>query len=87
MAIPSGGSLRVELEGTGPDDVDSVTTTLRCTYSDIGEDGEQEVDVSWPVEIVVQVYAIPTLSAWSLMAMILTLMGLGGMVIRRKMLH
>ena len=87
VAIPSGGSLRVDLEGTGPEDVESVTTTLRCTYSDGVEGDEQEVDVSWPVEIVVQVVAVPTLSTWSLIMMILTLMGLGGMVIRRKMLH
>lgn len=81
--IPSGGFLDVVVEGTNPGDPQlEASAVLTCTYSDSDSDGTQ---VSWPIDIVVQAEAIPTLSVWGLLAMILTLLGLGSMVLRRKL--
>jgi hypothetical protein len=81
--IPSGGVLNVVVEGTNPGDPAlEASATLTCSYSDTDDDGTQ---VSWPIDIVVQAEAIPTLSIGGLLAMILTLIGLGGIVIRRRL--
>lgn len=81
--ILSGGFVNVVVEGTNPGDPSlESSATLTCTYSDSDSDGTQ---VSWPIDIVVQAESIPTLSIGGLLAMILTLLGLGGIVIRRRL--
>ena len=57
------------------------TDTLTCTYTDTDS---LPGTASWPITLTVLAQPIPTLSTWGLMLMILTLMGLGGIVIRRK---
>lgn len=79
--IPADGSLSVVVEGMGTADGQPTGTTLYCTYTDSENDG---TTVSWTFGVVVQTAAIPTLSTWGLALMILTLLGLGGIVSRRK---
>ncbi len=79
--IPADGALSVVVEGMGTADGQPTSTTLYCTYTDSGNDGAV---VSWTFDVVVQTAAIPTLSTWGLALMILTLLGLGGIVSRRR---
>ncbi len=79
--IPSGGSLQVLIEGMAMDDGEPASTTLTCTYSDSNVTDQV---VTWTVDAVTRDIPIPTLSAWGLSLMILTLLGLGGIVIRRR---
>jgi|GEM_PF-2326484 len=79
--IPEDGSVQVLVAGMGTEDGQPTSTTLHCTYSDSNNDA---TDVSWLVNVQILEVAIPTLSAWSLALMILTLLGLGGLVIRRR---
>jgi hypothetical protein len=81
QVIPEDGSVQVLVEGMSTADGQSTTTTLHCSYSDSNNDA---TDVSWVVNVLTQEVAIPTLSAWSLTLMIFTLLGLGGLVIRRR---
>jgi hypothetical protein len=84
QAIPSGGFLDVVVQGNNPGDPLLVSSAvLTCTYSDSDSEATQ---VSWPIDIVVRAEAIPTLSIGGLLAMVLTLLGLGGIVLRRRML-
>jgi len=81
--VASGTTVNVTVEGTDPfDGSTSVTDTLTCIYED-SVSGDP-VTVSWPITMTIQTAAIPTLSSWGLMLMILTMLGLGGIVIRRK---
>ena len=81
QTISSGASVEVLVEGMGTPDGEPTSTMLNCDYTD-----SQNVStpVSWPLEVVVLAAGIPTLSTWGLMLMILSLLGLGGLVIRRK---
>ena len=81
QTISSGASVEVLVEGMGTPDGEPTSTMLNCDYTD-----SQNVStpVSWPLVVVVQAAGIPTLSTWGLMLMILSLLGLGGLVIRRK---
>lgn len=79
--IPSGGSLRVLIEGRATDDGEPASTTLSCTYSDSNVTDQL---VTYTVGVVTRDIPIPTLSTWGLSLMILTLLGLGGIVIRRR---
>ena len=81
QTISSGTSVEVLVEGMGTPDGLATSTMLNCDYTD-----SQNVStpVSWPLEVVVLAAGIPTLSTWGLMLMILSLLGLGGLVIRRK---
>ncbi|MDX2418584.1 MAG: hypothetical protein QNK19_14070 [Xanthomonadales bacterium] len=81
QVIPSGGSLQVVVEGRALDDGEPASTTLTCTYSDSNVTDQV---VTWTVAAVTRDIPIPTLSAWGLSLMILTLLGLGGIVIRRR---
>ena len=81
QTISSGESVAVLVEGMGTDDGQPTTTTLHCDYTDSQNVSAQ---VSWPLDVVILTAEIPTLSTWGLMLMILTLLGLGGLVIRRK---
>ena len=81
QTITSGGSVEVLVEGMGTDDGLPTTAMLTCDYTDSQNSSMQ---VSWPLDVVVIAAGIPTLSTWGLMLMILTLLGLGGLVIRRK---
>ena len=80
--VDSGESVEVVVQGTDPGTgVAQSSDTLNCNYSD--SDNEQ-TEVSWPVTLNILPAAIPTLSTWGLLALILTMMGLGGIIIRRK---
>jgi len=79
--IPSGGFLQVLIEGMAMDDGEPASTTLTCTYSDSNVTDQV---VTWTVGAVTRDIPIPTLSVWGLSLMILTLLGLGGLVIRRR---
>jgi hypothetical protein len=47
-AVPAGGSLMVSVTGTDPEtDVDSISDTLNCTYTDT--DNPEGIDVSYPI--------------------------------------
>ena len=82
--VAAGTSVSVTVEGSDPfDGSTSVDDTLTCTYTDSDSDPGT---ASWPVTMTIQTAAIPTLSSWGLMLMILTMLGLGGIVIRRKTL-
>ena len=81
QTISSGGSVEVLVEGMGTPDGLATSTMLYCDYTD---SQNQSAQVSWPLEVVVLAAGIPTLSTWGLMLMILSLLGLGGLVIRRK---
>ena len=83
QVIPSGGSVQVVVEGRALDDGEPASTTLTCTYSDSNVTDQV---VTWTVAAVTRDIPIPTLSAWGLSLMILTLLGLGGMVIRRRVI-
>jgi len=81
-AVAAGSSLTVNVSGTDPGTGEiSFTDTLTCTYSDSGSEAET---VTWPITLTVLAQPIPTLSEWGLLLMILSLMGMGGMVIRRR---
>jgi len=81
--VAAGTSVSVTVEGSDPfDGSTSVDDTLTCIYTD----SDDSFTVSWPVTMTIQTAAIPTLSSWGLMLMILTMLGLGGIVIRRKTL-
>jgi len=81
QTISSGASVEVLVEGMGTPDGLATSTTLYCDYTDSQNESTQ---VSWPLAVVVLAAGIPTLSTWGLMLMILSLLGLGGLVIRRK---
>ena len=82
VTVTSGSSVTITVQGQDPfDGSASVTDTLTCTYTD--SDSEPGT-ASWPVTMSIQTAAIPTLSSWGLIAMFLTMLGLGGIVIRRK---
>jgi hypothetical protein len=48
--IPAGGSLTVTVTGTDPGDVDSISDTLNCTYTD-SANTDPGVDVTYPLTI------------------------------------
>ena len=48
--IPAGGSLTVTVTGTDPGDVDSISATLNCTYTD-SANTDPGVDVTYPLTI------------------------------------
>jgi len=76
--------VNVDVTGSDPGTGEiSFTDTLTCTYTD---SDSAPGTASWPITLTVLAQPIPTLSTWGLMLMILTLMGLGGIVIRRKVL-
>ena len=80
--VAAGGTATISVTGT--DDVSGALTftdTLTCTYTDTDS---LPGTASWPITLTVLAQPIPTLSTWGLLLMILTLMGLGGIVIRRK---
>ena len=80
--VLAGGSTQVDVTGTDPGTGEiSFTDTLTCTYTDTDS---TPGTASWPITMSVLAQPIPTLSVWGLMLMILTLMGLGGMVIRSR---
>ena len=81
QTVSSGASVEVLVEGMGTPDGLATSTTLYCDYTD---SQNQSMQVSWPLEVVILAAGIPTLSTWGLMLMILSLLGLGGLVIRRK---
>ena len=82
--VAAGSSVNVDLTGSDPGTGEiSFTDTLTCTYTD---SDSAPGTASWPITLTVLAQPIPTLSTWGLMLMILTLMGLGGIVIRRKVL-
>jgi hypothetical protein len=80
--VAAGGMATISVSGS--DDGSGALTfsdTLTCTYTDTDS---TPGTASWPITLTVLAQPIPTLSTWGLMLMILTLMGLGGIVIRRK---
>jgi len=80
--VAAGGTATISVTGT--DDVSGALTftdTLTCTYTDTDS---TPGTATWPITLTVLAQPIPTLSTWGLLLMILTLMGLGGIVIRRK---
>ena len=81
--VTAGSTVTVTVEGTDPGDGTLVfNDTLTCTYTD---SDSTPGTASWPITMTVATAVpIPTLSVWGLMLMILTLVGLGGMVMRRK---
>jgi len=82
VTVTAGGTATISVSGS--DDFSgalSFTDTLTCTYTDTDS---TPGTASWPITMTVLAEAIPTLSTWGLLLMILTLMGLGGIVIRRK---
>ena len=83
--VTAGSTVQVTVEGTDPANGTLVfNDTLTCTYTD---SDSTPGTASWPITMTVSTAVpIPTLSVWGLMLMILTLMGLGGIVMRRKVL-
>lgn len=82
VTVTAGGTVKIDVSGS--DDGSGTLTftdTLTCTYTDTDS---TPGTASWPITLTVLAQPIPTLSTWGLMLMILTLMGLGGIVIRRK---
>lgn len=81
MTVPAGGTMQIQIEGTDPGDGNlNFTDTITCSATDSGGTS----DVSWDLNMSVQTTAIPTLSTWGLLAMFLTMLGLGGIALRRK---
>jgi hypothetical protein len=81
LTVPSGGTAQVQIVGTDPADGNTkFTDTLTC----VGTDSEATETVTWELVMTVQTAAIPTLSTWGLLAMILAMFGFGGTMIRRK---
>lgn len=81
LVVPAGGSAIVEVEGTDPMDGSlSATDVLTC----VGTDSDGTETGVWDLNLTVQTAAIPTLSVWGLLAMFLTMLSLGGIMIRRK---
>lgn len=78
--IPSGTTIPVNVEATGTPDGEPASTTLTCTTTD--SDGTDVL--VWTLAVVTRIEPIPTLSEWGMSLMILTLLGLGGIVIRRR---
>jgi len=84
LDVTAGGSVQVVIEGQDPGTgVVVFNDTLTCLYTD---SDSTPGTASWPVTLTVLPSAIPTLSTWGLMAMILSLLGLGGLIIRRRRL-
>lgn len=82
LTVPAGGSVQVVVEGTDPaNGSPSASDTLTCTVTDSTGTSTGE----WALQLTVQTAAIPTLSVWGMLAMFLTMLGFGGIVIRRKM--
>lgn len=81
--IPSGDTVVVTVEGTAPNDSDQASDTLICFYSD-SDNLDLPTQVQWPLQIVVQDVAIPTLSEWSRLALALALFAFGFVVLRRR---
>jgi len=80
--VTAGGTAAVSVSGSdNGSGALTFTDTLTCTYTDTDS---TPGTASWPITLTVLAQPIPTLSTWGLMLMILTLMGLGGIVIRRK---
>jgi len=84
VTVTAGSTEIITVEGMDPADGSvTVEDTLTCTYTD---SDSTPGTASWPITMAIQSAAIPTLSSWGLMLMILTMLGLGGIVIRRKTL-
>jgi len=80
--VTAGTTVNVAVSGTDPATGEiSFADTLTCAYTD---SDSAPGTASWPITMTVLAQPIPTLSVWGLMLMILTLMGLGGMVIRSR---
>jgi hypothetical protein len=81
LTVPAGDTVQISITGTDPADGNtSFMDTLTC----VGTDSSGTSTVVWDLNMTVQTAAIPTLSTWGLLAMILTMFSLGGIVIRRK---
>jgi hypothetical protein len=78
--IPSGGSVEVVVEASDPSPDTSATTDLDCTYTDTSG----STDVTYTINLTVQPTEIPTLSEWSRIVLILSLLVMGGIVVRRR---
>ncbi len=82
VTVAAGTTEIIIVQGTDPFDGSiTVEDTLTCTYTD---SDSTPGTASWPITLIIQSAAIPTLSSWGLMLMILTMLGLGGIIIRRK---
>jgi len=82
LTVPSGDTVLIEVSGTDPMDGSfSATDVMTCISTDT-ENGT--VTSVWDLSLTVQTAAIPTLSTWGLLAMFLTMLGFGGIMIRRK---
>lgn len=85
VEIVSGGEVTVTIEGFSPPGADvQAETTLVCLYSDSDEQGTQ---VLWPIRIEIQATSIPTMSAIGQLALILSLLALGGLYTRQRMIR
>lgn len=81
FVVPAGGTVQIQIEGTDPGNGGlNFTDTITCN----GTDSSGPVSASWLLNLNVQIAAIPTLSTLGLLAMILTMFGFGGIMIRRK---
>ena len=80
--VASGATVQVTVQGQDPADGSIVVQdTLICEYTDSNSaPGAAE----WPISLNIQTTAIPTLSTWGLIAMFLTMLGLGGIALRRR---
>jgi len=82
QTVTAGGTVKIDVSGSdNGSGALTFTDTLTCSYTDTDS---TPGEASWPVTLTVLAQPIPTLSTWGLLLMILTLMGLGGIVIRRK---
>jgi len=82
VTVTAGSTVTIVVDGTDPADGSiSVSDVLTCSYTD---SDSTPGTATWEVTLLIQSAAIPTLSSWGLMLMILTMLGLGGIVIRRK---
>lgn len=82
VTVAAGGTVKIDVSGSdNGSGALTFTDTLTCSYTDTDS---TPGEASWPVTLTVLAQPIPTLSTWGLLLMILTLMGLGGIVIRRK---
>jgi len=81
LVVPAGGTVQIEIQGTDPADGSlTVADALTCVVTD----SSGTSDAVWDLNLTVQTAVIPTLSTWGLLAMFLTMLSLGGIVIRRK---
>lgn len=81
LTVPAGGFVQVQVQGTDPADGSlGATDAMVCRVTD----SNGTISGVWDIVLTVQTAAIPTLSTWGLLAMFLTMLSLGGIVIRRK---